>query len=329
MSRHMDRRMDRRMGRRMGRRLRTSLLALLLGMGASGGALAQHGHGAHSASGGCSPEHAAMGHCTPAAESAQDDCPPAHAAMGHCTPKPARQQPREPIPPVTDADRAAAFPVLAHDGMAHGAARYSRVNLHRLEAWDGDHASGQAWEGSASVGGDIHRLWLRSSGERSSGRTTSSRAELHWSRAVARWWDVVAGVRHDFNPGVSRTRAAFGVQGVAPYMFEVSALAYVGEGGGATVKLEAEYDMRFTNRLVLQPLVEVELNSKDDPERGIGSGLSKAEAGLRLRYEVTRRFAPYLGIAHERGFGRTARHHEDAGEPARDTRLVAGVRIWF
>src|SRR5690606_22327403 len=148
------------------------------------------------------------------------------------------------------------------------------------------------WEASASTGGDIHRVWLRSGGSRSAGTTASANAELLLSRAVARWWDVVAGVRHDVRPGASRTRAAFGVQGIAPYMFEVSALAYVGDGGDVAVQLEAEYDMRLSNRLVLQPLLELELHSGDDPARLTGSGLSKAEAGLRLRYEVTRRFAP-------------------------------------
>ncbi|MGY1408245.1 copper resistance protein B [Luteimonas sp. A611] len=321
---------------------RTAGLLLALGLPCS--ALAQHAHPpqqhvrpqAAEAASTCSPEHAAMGHCrSPANTSAPQahaahGCTPEHAAMGHCTPgAPGEQAPRDPIPALTDANRAAAFPMLSQDHMEHGPATYTRVTFNRFEAWDGDDASGQAWEGSASTGGDIHRVWLRSSGSRSAGRTSSANAELRWSRAVARWWDAVAGVRHDFDPGTSRTRAAFGVQGIAPYMFEVSALAYVGDGGGVAAKLEAEYDMRFSNRLVLQPLLELELHSSDDPARLTGSGLSKAEAGLRLRYELTRRFAPYLGIAHERSFGRTARYHEDAGEAARDTRLVAGVRFWF
>ena len=310
----------------------------------------------------CPPEHAAMGHCTPPPAtpahardepahhagaqghhhqaddggahvdaSATAGCTAGHAAMGHCTPAAGTgtQAPRDPIPALTDADRAAAFPTLSQGHATHGPTTYTRVTFHRFEAWDGDDASGQAWEGSASTGGDIHRVWLRSSGSRSAGRTGSANAELLLSRAVARWWDVVAGVRHDFRPGASRTRAAFGVQGIAPYMFEVSALAYVCDGGDVAAQLEAEYDMRLSNRLVLQPLLELELHSGDDPARRTGSGLSKAEAGLRLRYEVTRRFAPYLGIAHERSFGRTARFHEDAGEATRDTRLVAGVRFWF
>lgn len=272
----------------------------------------------------CTAEHATMGHCitAPAAPAA---CPPDHAVMGPCTPT---ARPREPIPPVTDADRAAAFPVLVHGGMEHAPARYSRVSLHRLESWDGQHGRGTAWDASASTGGDIHRLWLRSGGKRTGGRTTASHVELQASRAVARWWDVVAGVRHDAHPGASRTRAALGLQGIAPYMFEVSATAYLGEGG-LSAELDAEYDLRFSNRLVLQPSLELELNARDDPARGTGSGLSTAEAGLRLRYEITRRFAPYVGVVHQRSFGDTARTHEAIGERARDTRVVAGLRIWF
>ncbi|TWT22601.1 copper resistance protein B [Luteimonas marina] len=309
---------------------RLPLLSCAIALALAMPARAQHaGHARHASSPACTAEHAAMGHCTPEATPPDDGCPPGHAAMGHCTPARGEQAPREPIPPLTDEDRAAAFPVLSHAGMAHGPAIYGRVKLDRLEAWDGRHARGQSWEGSASIGGDIHRLWLRGSGHRESGRTGSSSAELRWSRAVARWWDVVAGVRHDFRPAPSRTRAAVGVQGIAPYLFEVSAVAYVGDGGGVSAKLEAEYDMRLSNRLILQPLLEVELESKDDPRRGTGSGLSKAEAGLRLRYEVTRRFAPYVGVVHERSFGQTARFHEADGEASRDTRMVAGVRIWF
>lgn len=279
----------------------------------------------------CTPEHAAMGHCTPAQppEAQVDACTPEHAAMGHCVPATQAQSPREPIPPVTDADRAAAFPALAHEHMAHGPTTYGRVVFNRLEAWDGDHGTGQAWEGSASFGGDVQRLWLRSSGEREGGRTGSSELEALYGRAVTPWWDLVAGVKHDFRPASSQTWAAVGVQGLAPYMFEVSATAYLGESGQLAAKLEAEYELLLSNRLILQPLVELELHGDDDPRRGVGSGLSKAEAGLRLRYEFTRRFAPYVGVAHERTFGRTADYREGGGEASRETRVVAGVRFWF
>ena len=250
-----------------------------------------------------------------------------HSGMDH-GPSPAPSQPLEPIPPVTDADRAAAFPKLTHH-MEHPSEFNTYVLFNRLEASDGDHGRGQAWEAQAWFGGDINRLWLRSEGERADDEVESADVEILYGRSVTPWWDVVAGVRHDFEPGPSRTWAAFGVQGLAPYMFEVSATGYVGESGHIAANVEVEYEVLFTNRLILQPLVELEFHGKDDPARGIGSGLSKAEAGLRLRYEIRREFAPYIGLVRERSFGRTADYHRADGESVDDTKVVAGVRIWF
>ena len=254
-----------------------------------------------------------------------------HSGMDHSGMDSSRRpasQPREPIPPVTEADRAAAFPALRHH-MEHAPGFNTYVLFNRLEATDGDHGRGQAWEAQAWFGGDIHRLWLRSEGERAGGDIESADLEVLYGRSVTPWWDVVAGIRHDVEPGPSRTWAAVGVQGLAPYMFEVSATGYLGESGRTAANVELEYEVLFTNRLILQPLVELEFHGKDDPARGIGSGLSKAEAGLRLRYEVRREFAPYVGIVRERRFGRTADYHRAEGEPVDDTKLVAGVRFWF
>ncbi|MCD9032425.1 copper resistance protein B [Luteimonas sp. Y-2-2-4F] len=299
--------------------------------GAQGGAAAA-GHGGH-AHGGTPPHADHAGHAAHADQSG----PAIHAGHGgqdagahdaHAGHGAAPAQPRTPIPPLTAADIASGFPVLDHDAMEHAPPVTTMVLFDRLEAWDADHGTGQAWEATAWIGGDIHRLWLRSEGERSGGRTGSSDLEALYGRSVSPWWDVVAGVRHDFRPD-SRTWAAFGVQGLAPYLFEVSATAYVGDGGQVQAKVEAEYDVRFTNRLILQPLVEATASLKDEPEAGIGSGLNKIEAGLRLRYEISRRFAPYVGLVHERAFGESADLAEAAGGHARDTRVVAGVRLWF
>jgi copper resistance protein B len=136
-------------------------------------------------------------------------------------------------------------------------------------------------------------------------------------------------VRHDFEPQGSQDFAAIGVMGLAPYKFEVAATAYVGSSGQTAARVEAEYETLLTNRLVLQPLVELNFYGKDDPGRGIGSGLSTVEAGLRLRYEFTRRFAPYIGVVRERTFGATADFRRADGQDIDDTRLVAGLRIWF
>lgn len=261
-----------------------------------------------------STEHA--GHDMPTAENEHVDMEPAPARYG------------QPVPALTDADRAAAFaPVTAH--AMHDDAVFSFVRFNRLEAWKADTGSGQAWEGQAWIGKDLDKLWLRSEGERETGRTHAADLEVLYGRAVARWWDVVAGVRHDVRPGPTQTWAAVGVVGLAPQKFEVEATAYFGESGQTAARIEVEYELLLTNRLVLQPLVEVNLFGKNDPQRGIGSGLGTAEAGLRLRYEFTRRFAPYIGVVHERAYGNTAELRRADGEDVEDTRIVAGVRLWF
>jgi copper resistance protein B len=186
-----------------------------------------------------------------------------------------------------------------------------------------------SWEGQGWIGNDMDKLRLRSEGERVGGDTEASDVELLYSRAIARWWDVVAGVRHDFDPGSSQSWAALGVIGLAPQKFEVEATAFVGESGRTAARFEIEYELLLTNRLILQPLLELNLFGKDDPQRGIGSGLSTAQAGLRLRYEFTRRFAPYIGLVHERAVGNTADLRRAEGDDVEDTRLVAGVRLWF
>lgn len=201
--------------------------------------------------------------------------------------------------------------------------------LDRLEAWDADPGAGLEWEGQGWIGTDLNRLWLRSEGEHVDGRTESANLEVLYGRSISRWWDLVAGVRHDFKPGASQDFAAIGVMGLAPYKFEVEATGYIGQSGQTAVRFEIEYETLLTNRLILQPLVEVNFHGQSDERRGIGSGLSTAEAGLRLRYEITRQFAPYIGVVHERAFGRTADFRRNVGAGIDGTRIVAGIRIWF
>ncbi len=236
--------------------------------------------------------------------------------------------PREPIPPITPADRAAAFPDVnghtVHDDSIH---HYALFN--RLEAWNADPGSGFAWEGQGWLGTDLNRMWVRSEGERVDGVTEAANLEVLYGRATARWWDVVAGVRQDLQPGGSQTSAALGVIGVAPYEFEVAATAYINESGETAARLETEYEILLANRLILQPVVEVSLFGQDDERRGIGSGLSSIEAGLRLRYEIRREFAPYIGVSWEKSFGNTADFARARGEAVDDTQVVVGLRTWF
>lgn len=271
-------------------------------------------------------DHSKMGHDMETMP--EESTPMDHSAMDHAGASVASVQPRTPIPVVTDADRAAATPPAdGHPAHDNGIQNY--VLLDRLEGWDADQGTGTAWAVQGWWGTDLNRLWLRSEGERVDGRTESADLEVLYGRSVSRWWDVVAGVRHDFNPGGSQDFAAIGVMGLAPYLFEVQATGYIGQSGQTAARVEVEYEMLLTNRLILQPVVEVDFYGRDDERRGIGSGLSTAEAGLRLRYEISRRFAPYVGIVHERAFGRTADFRRAEGEDTSDTRVVAGFRIWF
>lgn len=273
--------------------------------------------------------HAAAAHDTrpsPSRGHARPHNPATHAPGHHA--HPAQALPREPIPVPTDADRAAAFPPLRH-GHVHGGGIHSLVRVDRLEAWDAAPGAGQAWELQGWVGGDVQRLWLRSEGERQAGHLASADLELLYGRGTGAWWDVVAGVRQDFGPGDNRRWAAIGVQGMAPYKLEVAATAYFGSGGQSALRAEVEYELPLGARLVLEPQVELEFHGRDDPRHATGTGLSSAEGGLRLRWVVTPRVAPYLGLVHERSFGDTRRYRQAADGHGRDTHWVAGLRWWF
>jgi copper resistance protein B len=185
------------------------------------------------------------------------------------------------------------------------------------------------WDASAWLGYSFNRLAIRTEGERDAGATERAELQLLWSHAFARWWDVVAGARADFEPGSSRSWAAFGVEGLAPYRFDLEATAFVADGGDTAARFEGTYDLAVTPRLILQPQLELNWYGQTDRERRIGRGWSSVEAGLRLRYEVRREVAPYVGLVRERLVGRTADLARAAGRDADDTSLVAGVRLRF
>ena len=216
-----------------------------------------------------------------------------------------------------------------NDAHMHGTKKFGMLRVDRLEYFNGRHDDGTALEAQGWYGGDLDKVWWKLEGEHSAGTLEDYRAEALWSHAVSAYWDTQLGVRHDGGEGPGRDWAAFGIQGLAPYWFEVSATAYLGQGGRSAARLEAEYEILLTQRLILQPKLEVNAYGKDDPARGIGSGLSDAGFGLRLRYEVRRRFAPYLGVEWQHRLGKTADHARESGKSASYRRLVAGLRIWF
>jgi copper resistance protein B len=232
------------------------------------------------------------------------------------------------IPPLTDDDRRAAFPdVEGH--AAHNPVTYF-VLFDQLEGQaDSNSVTALSFEGRAWIGRDRDRLWFRAAGDGGSAGLTTAQAHVLYARKFSRWWDVVAGVRQDFDPGPSQTWAAFGVQGLAPYWFDVEATAYLGDSGRTQVRARVEYDLLLTNRLILQPLVEADAFGKSDPDRGVGAGLSSTDVGLRVRYEFRRELAPYVGVTWNTKWGETADIADAAGDETGDTRFVTGIRLWF
>jgi copper resistance protein B len=248
---------------------------------------------------------------------------------GHQQHAAATQAPLPPfIPPLTDEDRRAAFPDLPGHAVHDSALRYF-VLFDQLEWQSGNDASGLNVDARGWMGGDRNRLWFRSEGSGDHGRLDDAQAHLLFGRQFSRWWDVVAGIRQDLRPGSPQTWAAFGVQGLAPYRFDIEATAYVGASGRTHARFEVEYELLVSNRLVLQPLVEAEVVGKSDPTRSIGAGLSTTDAGFRLRYEIKRELAPYVGVTWSRKWGTTGDLAEAAGEDRGGARLVTGVRLWF
>jgi copper resistance protein B len=238
-------------------------------------------------------------------------------------------EPATPIPPLTAEDRVAAFPQDLHGHTVHDRAINHYVLFDQLEWQFSDARKGGIWDVKSWVGGDLNRIWIHSEGASEGSRLAEAEVHVTYGRSFSRWWDVVAGVRQDFRPGPGQTWATVGLQGLAPQWFEVQATLYVGESAATLARFEAEYELLITNRLVLQPLVELNLYGKSIPERGIGAGLSAAEAGLRLRYEVRREVAPYVGIVWHRQLGGTADFSRQAGLDIGGWRVAAGLRTWF
>lgn len=212
---------------------------------------------------------------------------------------------------------------MADDGVFH------LFLLDRLEYIKAPGQNGFAWDAQGWIGGDLNRLWLKSQGTRMGGETEDASAEVLWAHAFAAFWDWQAGVRRDFGAGPGRTWAAFGVQGLAPYWFDVEATAYVSSAGRLAARAKATYDIRFSQRVVLTPEVEANLYAKDDPARSIGSGLSDVRLGARLRYEVQRNVAPYIGVSWGKRLGKSADYARAAGRGTTDKQVVVGLRMWF
>ncbi len=209
-----------------------------------------------------------------------------------------------------------------------------KIEVHALLEQLEDRTTGSSnnfrYEGLAWAGTDYDKLFLKFEGtRRNNGTFSDGLNDVLYSRAVSTYFDVQTGVRVDLDNGRQRTWFALGIQGLAIQWFTVEATAYVSSGGHFAAKLNASYDIPITNRLFLQPQAELNVYTKDDPGRGVGSGLGELDAGLRLRYEINRKFAPYVGVAYQKVFGPTATFSRREGSPVSDLRLVFGVRAWL
>jgi len=264
-----------------------------------------------------------------------------HGMMNH---DPMDQGAMQPLPTLMSTPNNETGPVSAADRIwGAEAMRASREAVYQdhgnmqLFWFQGDRAEyrmrdgkdGYLWDVQGYYGGDINKFWFKSEGEGSFGeRIEHAEVQALYSRAIAPFFDLQAGVRQDLT-GPSRTHLAVGILGLAPYMFETDAAMFLSNKGDLTARIEAEYDQRITQKLILQPRAEVNLSAQDIPELGIGSGIDNLELGLRLRYEIVREFAPYIGIEQEWKLGGSRDFARLAGEDPSVTNYVVGVRFWF
>ena len=302
----------------------------------------------------CTPEHAAMGHCRMPAEPAPATADPHAGHVMPAQPSPGTPDPHAghamgeemPIPPVAppppgalSGPANAADAVYGPDEMAearrelregHGSIETYKILIDQLETRirsgrDGYFLNAEAW-----YGGDINKLWLKTEIEGSFGeKPEQAEFQALWSHAIDPWFNLQGGVRYDAQPDSGRGHLVLGIQGLAPYWFEVDGAAFLSDKGDLTARFEAEYDQRLTQKLILQPRIELDFSLQDIPVERVGAGLSTFEVGLRLRYEFVPEFAPYVGVEYDRALGDTARFNRAAGEDVGGWSLVLGVRAWF
>ena len=287
-----------------------------------------------------------MGAASAAAPTSAVDpaCPPEHAAMGHCTPKNGTAAAAPPVAPPPQAafsgpehaadtiwdpklmaEKRANELRREHGGYTGYMVLFDQFEYRAIDGRDGYFVNAGAW-----YGGDYDRLWVKTEIESDWGRRPEqAEVQALWSRALDPWFNLQTGVRYDFEPSPERAHLVVGIQGLAPYWFEVDGAFFLSDEGDLTARLEAEYDQRITQRLILQPRVEIDFALQDVEEIGVGSGLSKVEAGLRLRYEFKREFAPYIGVEYNRTFGDTARFARAENEKVGHMSFVVGLRSWF
>ena len=205
----------------------------------------------------------------------------------------------------------------------------TKVIIDQLEVRTADSSNSNVLAAQAWLGKDINKLWFKADIQRDESETQEAELQVLFSRAVAPYWDFQLGLRQDAKPSPSRSWAVIGFQGLAPYFFEVDGALLIGESGRTAFQLSVEYELLLTQRLILTPELDVNLYGQNDIDLGIGSGLADLEAGLRLRYQICREFAPYIGVNWHKSFGNTADFARSAGQDVNDMQWVVGLRGWF
>ena len=299
----------------------------------------------------CLPEHAAMGHCTPstAPQGTQAADPhaggnmpgmpgmtgtPAATGAPEGTDLPAGNAPPPPVPVANAADAFYDRQAMEHGREHlidfHGGQKFFQALINIAEFQFRNGRDGYQWDADAWYGGDINRLWVKTEGEGAFGESIeSAEVQALYSRAIGPYWNIQGGLRYDFTPNPSRVYATVALEGLAPSFFDIEGALFLSNKGEVMARASAWYDQRITQRLILQPRGEVNFAAQNSREIGVGAGLSDAEIGLRLRYDIRREFAPYIGVQYERAFGRTRRYLRQEGEDAASWSLVAGIRTWF
>ena len=270
---------------------------------------------------------------------------------GHQMPQPAGEPAPEPVDPspgptmeLPPPDEAGSGPPRAADAIwgaaamapsraalkaEHGSTITTWLQADRFEYQARPGHDGLLWDVQGYYGNPTSKLWLKSEGEAALGEgLENAEVQALWSRAIGPFWDLQLGLRQDL-AGSTDTHAVVGVQGLAPYLFEVDAALFLSQRGDLTARIEAELEQNVTQDIVLQPRIEVNLAAQDNPARKVGAGIDSIEAGLRLRYEIVPEFAPYIGIEQGWKLGDSARFARLAGEDPHVTSVVMGLRFWF
>ena len=188
-----------------------------------------------------------------------------------------------------------------------------------------------AAKGALQIGTGEQKIVLKVESEYLRDAHTFDRAEFHlrYQHIISDFFDAYVGLRHDVKPDPARSYATFGITGLAPHWFEIDVAGFVSETGAASARLDVSYEIPITQKIYLEPDMELDASLKNDAAIDVGRGFSKLETGLRLRYEISRKIAPYIGVNWERRLGETSRLARAAGEDPDLLSAVIGIKLMF